>query len=249
MVFGLSAILLVALSACGAGTGAGDVTPPPTPTPAEVVMGGGGVSPAGDEEDVDQPDPGSPDTSGQPDGVSDICLIGTWVVDEKAFREYMTNSMNVSDEAQFEFGEIEGNFEMVIDEDTMTYISTDLMKIDLTLSAAGMELATLEMQIVGAGGSNWVTYEDLFIVYGQDYNFFGEGMGDMLGSNLFGQTALSVTLTPEMFVSMASFTNIDISHVLEIYPQIENYAVATYTCEGDVFTYQFGDYQAVWLRK
>jgi hypothetical protein len=37
--------------------------------------------------------------------------------------------------------------------------------------------------------------------------------------------------------------------VEEIHPDLENYAVATYTCEGDVFTYQFGEYQAVWLRQ
>ena len=40
-----------------------------------------------------------------------------------------------------------------------------------------------------------------------------------------------------------------IPYILELNPDIQNYAAATYTCVGDTFTYQFGEYAAVWHRK
>jgi hypothetical protein len=86
-------------------------------------------------------------------------------------------------------------------------------------------------------------------MYGSDYNFFGDGLADVISTDLIGQAEVRVNMTPDLWVSMATFTNIDISHVEEIHPELENYAVATYTCEGEVFTYQFGEYQAVWLRQ
>lgn len=254
ILFGVLFVSLLLISACGAGTGGGSAEPTPTPTPD--FLGGESNSSSGSGSDYSadtEPQPEQPKSTVEPTLPSpeerDSCLIGTWVIDEEAFRAYMTQSMNVSDQAQFEFGEIEGNFEMVIDEEIMAYTSIEPMNIDLKMIAGGVELVSLEMLIVGAGDAYWLTYENYFIVYGQDYNFFGNGLGDVLNTDMLGQAAVSVTLTPDTFVSMASFTNLDIAPVLRMNPQIENYAVATYTCEGDVFTYQFGEYEAVWLRK
>jgi len=250
----LIVIVLMAFSACGQADGtAMQAAETPTPTP-EIAQGGGSATNPEDgpddpegvqEEDTSEPsqDPTLPPASG------DNCLIGTWRVDHASFREYLIQSMNVSDAAQFEFGEIEGDLEMVITQDVMSFRTSEPLRIPLSMTASGVNLLSLAMVIEGSGDANWRTHEGLYIIYGPDYNFFGDGLADVITSNLAGQAEVRVTMTPDLLVSMATFTNTDISHVLEIYPEIENYAVATYTCEGDVFTYQFGEYEAVWLRQ
>ena len=245
----LIVIMLIAFSACGPAEGS-EVAATETPTPMPGAAGDpGDVTDPEDDQSLPEDDQEVPEEDPDEAPSADNCLIGTWRADRDAFRQYLTQSMNVSDAAQFEFGEFEGDLEMVITQDVLSFRTSDPLRIPLTMVAGGVELLALDMVIEGSGDANWLTYKNYFIVYGPDYNFFGDGLADVISTDLAGQAEVRVNMTPELFVSMASFTNIDISQVLSSYPDIENYAVATYTCEGDVFTYQFGEYQAVWLRQ
>ena len=112
-----------------------------------------------------------------------------------------------------------------------------------------LTLTTLDMIVIGQGSAYWTTAENYFIQYGQEYNFFGNGLADMINSDLVGQAEVTVVLDPSMFVSMAKFENPAIPVILDLNPDIQNYAAATYTCEGNTFTYQFDEYIAIWHRK
>lgn len=241
-------ILSLTLAACGQ---AGEATPTETPTPTPEISGGSTTG-AGDpdpEEPAAPEEPAEEPTATPEVSDYDTCLIGTWGIDQEAFAAYLDQAMNQNDAVTFTFSNIQGDFEMVIEEGALSYTSTEPLSIQMSMSASGITLTTLDMIIVGQGSANWITAENYFIQYGQDYNFFGNGLSDVINTDLVGQAEVTVTLDPSMFVSMAKFDNPSIPVVLELYPDIQNYAAATYTCEGDTFSYQFDEFEAIWHRK
>lgn len=251
-------LIALAVTACG---GAGDAAPTETPTPTMEEIGSGtGSGASSTDEPMEATQPAEPedpaptsetldDLTPTPGGDYDSCLIGTWGIDKEAFADYLYQSLNRNEAVEFTFSEIEGDFEMVIEPGVLTYTSTEPLVLKLSMGANGITLTTLDMIITGQGSANWVTYENYFIQYGQGYNFFGNGLADTINSDLIGKAEVGVLLTPSMFISMAKFQNPDIPIFLEMYPDIKNFAAATYTCEGDTFTYQFDEYVAVWHRK
>ena len=246
-------LLLMAITAAACGQ-AGEVTitetPTSTPTPTPIVSSSGSVgsSDSGSEEPINPTDiPEEPTAT--PENNYDACLIGTWGIDKEAFANYLYQALNQNEAIEFTFSEIEGDFEMVIEPGVLSYISNEPLLLKLSLVASGITLTTLDMIVIGQGSANWITAENYFIQYGQDYNFFGNGLADMINSDLVGQAEVTVVLDPSMFASMATFENPAIPVILEMYPDIQNYAVATYTCEENTFTYQFDEYTAIWHRK
>ncbi|MEJ2757703.1 MAG: hypothetical protein P8046_04395, partial [Anaerolineales bacterium] len=207
----------------------------------------GSGDPATDEPTTPTEIPDEPTAT--PESDYDACLIGTWGIDQEAFADYLYQAMNQTEGVEFTFSEIQGDFEMVIERGVLSYTSTEPLTIKLSLVASGITLTTLDMIVIGQGSAYWITSENYFIQYGQDYDFFGNGLADTINSDLVGQTEVTVTLDPAMFVSMASIQNPDYTAFMEFHPEIENYAAATYTCEGDTFTYQFDEYVAIWHRK
>lgn len=249
--FTLSLLLLIALTMAACGQ-TGDTSPTETPTPTpEVIGAGSGSGGSGDSVTEEPADPTDTpvDPTATPESEYDVCLIGTWGIDKEAFAAYLNQAMNQTEGAQFTFSQIEGDFEMVIEPGVLSYTSTEPLNLKLSMAAGGITLTSLDMVILGQGSANWTTYENYFIQYGQDYNFFGNGLADVINSDLVGQADVAVTLDPSMFVSMAKFQNPDIPFFLELHPDIQNYAAATYTCEGDTFTYQFDEFTAIWHRK
>lgn len=249
--FTIFLLLLTALTIAACGQ-TGDASPTETPTPTPEVIGSGSGS--GGSSDPVTEEPADPtdtpvDPTPTPGGDYDSCLIGTWGIDKEAFADYMYQSMNQTEGVEFIFSELEGDFEMVIEEGVLSYVSTEPLKLKLSLVASGITLTTLDMIVIGQGSANWITSENYFIVYGQDYNFSGNGLADTINSDIVGQTEVTVTLDPAKFISMAKIQNPEYTVFQDFHPEIQNYAAATYTCEGDTFTYQFGEYTAIWHRK
>lgn len=246
-------LLLVAMTAAACGQ-AGEMsvteTPTSTPTPTPIVSGSG----SGGSSDPEPEEPVSPtdipdEPTATPENDYDACLIGTWGIDKEAFANYLYQALNQNEMIEFTFSEIEGDFEMVIEPGVLNYTSTEPLSLKLSLVASGVTLTTLDMIVIGQGGAYWTTAENYFIQYGQEYNFFGNGLADMINSDLVGQAEVTVVLDPSMFVSMAEFENPAIPVILDLNPDIQNYAVATYTCQGNTFTYHFDEYTAIWHRK
>lgn len=254
----LLTVLILILTACGQ-TGDTAPTETPTPTPAEIGSSAGSEVSTIDEpmqstEPAQSEETASPTetinkVTPTPEGDYDSCLIGTWGIDQEAFAAYLDQAMNQNEAVQFTFSNFQGDFEMVIEPGILSYVSTEPLVIELSMEAGGITLTTLDMVIIGRGSANWITAENYFVLYGQDYDFFGSGLADVINTDLVGQGEVTVMLDPSMFVSMARFDNPSIPAILELHPEIQNYAAATYTCEGDTFTYYFDEYVAVWHRK
>ncbi len=251
LLFGGLMVWLV-LSACGISgilPGGLQATATPTPTPASLGAGSTTGQPA--PEDSETPEDHSPTGEMPQDGELDSCLVGTWRMDQDSFVAYLDDAVNVSEEVSFDFQEVEGDFLMEIGADgVMAFTSVDPLHIVMSIGAGGISLTTLDMYIVGEGSANWLTYQDVFVLYGQDFDFSGDGIGEMFSGDMLGTTEVQVTLTPEMLAGLASNSGSTHDLVIEVYPDLDEFAAATYSCEGDTFTYQFDDFlPAVWYRE
>jgi hypothetical protein len=144
--------------------------------------------------------------------LEDECLIGVWTIDHDSFANYLSASMNMSDEITFNIKEIRGDLILSFDGEEMGFqTQSDPIQVTIEIVAGDFLLGESTVAVNAFGQAEYYVYpiemdpefvSDILVSRSADYEMSADG-GFTLDMNEALSATASVSLTPGSFAVTA----------------------------------------------
>jgi len=167
---------------------------------------------------------------------NDACLAGSWLADNEAFAEYLSEKMNVSDQAQFLFYPLDGEWRLIFDGIDVAMSTEVPLTTKLELSIAGTFLMDMVVEVSASGTGKWGTNENKLVMYGQE--LYSDGKADAFSSLIDHDFSSSENISLEFYLGdfTLSSESMDVSFLEDALPPGEPYGTASYVCTENTLT-------------